>query len=107
MALTRVRYKGLSAIRTIKANDDGLKERNIKIDKDLSWRRENGWQVFVRDPSEELMQLFRDEGTFTVSEVKEDEKQPSEAQLVTATRADDTGDTVVDGNTGQKSTKKK
>lgn len=104
MALTKVRYKGLSDVRLIAANDKGLRARGIKTDGQMKWSRENNWTIFVDGMSEELETLFRDEGTFDVEEV-DAETGKSVKSIVKATRADDTGATVIDGTTGQKSVK--
>lgn len=104
MALARVRYRGLSDVRIIPADDPGLKARGIKISQDMVWHRGNMFSIYIDNFSEEMENLFRDEAAFTVEEV---DAQSGKAvkEIVTATRADDTGNTVVDGTTGQKSVK--
>lgn len=100
MALVAVRYKGLSDIRIIPANDPGLRARGIKVDGQMRWDRQNNWKIFIDGLSEDLEQLFRDEGTFTIEEVDE-ETGKTVKTIVKATRSDDTGATVKDGTTGQ------
>ena len=102
MALTRVRYKGLSDVRLVKAAD--LKPRGIKIDGELKWSRENGWSVVVDGMTEEMETWLKEEGTFTIEEIDQ-QTGKTVKNIVTASRADDTGNTVVDKTTGQKSVK--
>lgn len=104
MALVRVRYKGLSDVRIIPANDPGVRARGIKLDGQLKWDRTNNFAIFIDGMSEDLEELLRNEGTFTLEEV-DAETGKTVKTVVTATRSDDTGATVVDGTTGQKSVK--
>ena len=104
MALTRVRYRGLSDVRIIPADDPGLKARGIKVSQDMVWHRGNLFSIYIDNFSEAMEVLFRDEGAFDVEEI---DAQSGKAvkEIVTATRADDTGNTVIDSSTGQKSVK--
>lgn len=100
MALMRVRYNGLSDRREMSKKD--LADVGIHMEQGLAWNR-NG-SVLIKDPSDDLLALFKAEGTFKVEEV--DEKgQTTGEPIIEHTKVDDTGDTVIDGNTGQKSVK--
>lgn len=100
MALMRVRYHGLSDRREMSKKD--LAGVGIHLGDDLAWNR-NG-SVVIKDPSEDLLALFKAEGTFKVEEIDEKGAPVGDA-IIEHTKVDDTGDTVIDGNTGQKSTK--
>lgn len=101
MAKVRVRYKGLSDVREISAKD--LKKRGINVDKDLVFSRENGYAMNI-DINEELTELLKSEGTFSIKEIKDDNTEGDE--FVKATLADDTAvaATAVNTATGQSST---
>lgn len=101
MALMRVRYHGLSDRREMSKKD--LAGVGIHLGADLTWNR-NG-SVVIKDPSDDLLALFKAEGTFKVEEIDEKGTPVGDAPIIEHTKVDDTGDTVVDGNTGQKSTK--
>jgi hypothetical protein len=82
-----------------------LADAGVHVDGDMQWDRSNLHTVHVESASDELLALLRAEGTFTVSEV--DKESGKEVQdVITATKADDTGNTVKDGTTGEVSTKK-
>lgn len=113
MALTRVTYKGLSDVRHMSKKD--LNDAGVGVDGDLTFdrvgkarggllARPNRGVVFISDMSDELLALLKEEGTFTITEVDNESGQDVQ-DIVTATKADDTGNTVVDGTTGQQSTK--
>lgn len=101
MAKARVRYKGLSDERIITAED--LKPHGIGVDKDLVFSRANGYAMNI-DLNDELTALLRKEGTFTISEIKDDNTTGDD--IVKATIADDTAISAkaVNANTGQSST---
>jgi len=103
MAKVRVRYKGLSDVREITSKQ--LEPKGIKLSADLVWSRKNNFALNI-DANDELLAVLKSEGTFSVSEIKDDNTVCDE--LVTATLRDDTAvaSTVVDSNTGQKSQKK-
>lgn len=109
MSLFKVRYKGLSDERIMTAKQ--LAERGVGVDNTLRWARAYGNLgahnvVFIEDPSDELLQIFKDEGTFTVSEVKDDEDKPGEHDpIITGSVLDDTGSVVRDLTTGAESVK--
>lgn len=114
MALTRVRYKGLSDVRIMSKKD--LADLGIAVDGDLVWdsvgkarggflkARNDLTGLFIEDPSDELLDLLKQEGTFTVEEVDEETGKTVQT-FVRGSAKDDTGDTVVDGVTGESSTR--
>jgi hypothetical protein len=96
MALTRVRYKGLSDIREMSKKDLG--EVGVHLDSGLTFDRSNRHTVYIQDPSDDLLTLLKEEGTFTVQEV--DEKTEEVKQTIVkhdASKADDTGRQVIQG----------
>lgn len=99
MSLMKVRYRGASDFRTVPADDPGLKERGIKVSADLMWTP--GSYIVIEDMSEAMENWLREEGTFDVSEMNL--KDGHDRPIIKASRADDTGRTVIDGTTGQKS----
>ena len=101
MALTRVRYKGMSDVRIMSKAD--LASVGIGVDGQLKWEPKNHWSVFIEDISDELLEIFKNDGTFTVEEVDEETGKTVQT-IVKGARLDDTGSTVVDATTGQKST---
>lgn len=102
MALTKVRYKGLSDVRIIEAKDPGLKARGIAIEKDMMWTRNSS--IIVEDMSPEMEKMFREDGAFTVTEVDKETKAEGQ-EIIKATKVDDSGSTVKDNTTGQVSKK--
>lgn len=101
MAKARVRYKGLSDVREISAKD--LKPHGIDIDKDLVFSRDNRWTINI-DLNEGLTEVLRKEGTFTISEFKDDDTVGDD--IVAATVFDDSevAATALNESSGQKST---
>lgn len=102
MAEVKVRYKGMSDVRTLPA--DQLKERGVEgIDHDLVFHAGNLWSMKV-PMSDELEAILRAEGTFTIEDVKDDGSTDTDNPFLTATPQDDTGDTVVmpDGQVDKK-----
>jgi len=101
MSVVEVRYKGLSDVREMSKKD--LADAGVTVDGPLRWEPKNGWKVHVENPSDRLLEIFKTEGTFSVSEV--DAKGAKGRSLVKddPSKSDDTGSTVVDGSTGQKS----
>lgn len=102
MALTRIRYRGLSDVRVMSKRD--LASAGVGVESELKWDRTNRHTVVVENMSEVLEDLLKAEGTFTIEEI-DAETGKTVQTIVKATKADDTGATVVDGTTGQKSTK--
>lgn len=102
MSLVKVRYKGLSDVRTMSRED--LATRGVGVGADLHWEK-NGRPlsnpVFLKDPSDELLEIFQAEGTFLV-EKDPDGEHPE--VIIEGAALDDTGGNVIDGNTGQVST---
>ena len=93
MAEVKVRYKGMSDIRTLPA--DQLKERGVEgIDHDLVFHAGNLWSVKV-PMSDELEAILIAEGTFTIVKVKDDGSTDEDDAVATAVPQDDTGSTVV------------
>lgn len=101
MARAQVRYKGLSDVREISAKD--LKKHGVEVDKDLVFSRDNGFKMNI-DLNDELEAILRNEGTFTISEIKDDNSVGDE--VVKATVADDSATSAKATNveTGQTST---
>jgi hypothetical protein len=102
MALVKVRYKGLSDVRVMSVQD--LKAAGVSVESKLQWDPENRHVVYIDGMSETLEALFREEGTFTIEEVDEKDGKTVKT-IVKGKPLDDTGSTVVDGTTGQKSVK--
>jgi hypothetical protein len=114
MALMRIRYKGLSDVRAISVKD--AEAHGVKLSHDLVWdnvgRSRGGWLsrpntdtgVVVEGLSDELLKVLKDEGTFTITEVDKDGLDGQ--TVIEGQPLDDTGSTVVDKTSGQKSTKK-
>jgi hypothetical protein len=103
MAMTKVRYKGASDVRILPA--DQLAERGVKgIEQDLVFGPENRWAVEV-DMTPELEEILRADGAFKVEPMTDSgETTTTDAgdPLQTSTEGvDDTGNTVVDGDSGQ------
>jgi hypothetical protein len=100
MAKVKVRYKGLSDERIIGRKD--LADRNISVPKDLVFNQFN-FKTMIIDMNDDLEQVLRGEGTFTISAVTDQETDGLE--VVEATKLDDTADAaeVRDETTGQRS----
>ncbi len=119
MALVRIRYKGLSDVRAISVKD--AERHGVTLSEDLVWdhigeeaggpvpgikrpKKANASRGIVVDGlSDDLLKVLRDEGTFTISEIKDDNTDGDE--IITGQPLDDTGSAVVDSTTGQKSQK--
>jgi hypothetical protein len=108
MSLFKVRYKGLSDIREMSKKD--LAGVGVGVDGNLRWARPNDgvWGahnvVFIENPSDELLEVFKNEGTFTVTEVQDSEDGPKEGQtVVQGSVLDDTGSVIRDTTTGAES----
>jgi hypothetical protein len=102
MALTRVKYKGLSDVREMSQED--LFGAGVSLSAGLVWddsNKVNG--ILIEDPSERLLEIFTQEGTFTVTEVNEDDNTDGE-EIVTGKPLDDTGNTVIDTTANRAST---
>jgi hypothetical protein len=114
MALMRIRYKGLSDARVISAKD--AEAHGVSLSHDLIWdnvgkarggllsRPNTNDGVVVDGLSDELLKVLKDEGTFTITEITKDGLEGQ--TVITGEALDDTGSTVVDKTSGQKSTKK-
>lgn len=102
MALTRVRYKGLSDVREMSQED--LFGAGVSLSAGLVWNDSNKVNgILIEDPSERLLEIFTQEGTFTVTEVNEDDNTDGE-EIVTGQPLDDTGNTVIDTTANRAST---
>jgi hypothetical protein len=101
MAKVRVKYKGFSDVREITQKQ--LEAIGIGVSADLVFDHSNN-HTMVIDINDELTNVLRKEGTFTISEIKDDKTIGDD--VVTATIFDDTAvaATLVDGNTGAKTT---
>jgi hypothetical protein len=105
MALVRVRYKGLPDVRIMSKRD--LADVGVSVDGDLVWDsvgkarggvlkgRNDLTGVFIEDPSDELLTLLKQEGTFTVEEVDAETRETVQT-VVRGSAIDDTGQEVVD-----------
>lgn len=102
MALTRVKYLGMSDIRIMSKKD--LADAGVSVDGQLRWDRSNGYSVVVQDPSDRLIEVLKEESAFTIEELDE-ESGKNVQTIVKGSRMDDTAATVVDGTTGQASTR--
>lgn len=107
MAVHKVTYKGLSDIREMTRSQ--LKDAGVDMPKDLVWDKTKHGRlpkVFIENISDRMLEIFRDEGTFTVSEVKDESLQELDGvePLVEGRELDDTGSVLRDGTTGQTST---
>lgn len=119
MALVRIRYKGLSDVRAITAQD--LAQFGIQTDQDLVWdsvgrlaggdvpginrpdRPNAARGIVVEGLSDDLLEALSKEGTFTITEINDDNTDGDD--IVTGQALDDTGSRVVLGETGQVSEK--
>lgn len=116
MALMRIKYKGLSDVRAITKKD--AERHGVKLSEDLVWDHVGGHAggqvvpgikrpdfpnasrgIVVDGLSEELLDVLKKEGTFTVTEIKDDGTDGD--NVITGEPLDDTGSTVVDTTTGQ------
>lgn len=99
MANAKVRYKGMSDVRVLPA--DQLAERGVKgIDKDLVFSAQNMWSQEV-PMSGELEAVLRGDGAFAIEPVKDDGSTDADNPEADALGEDDTADTVVMEDTGQ------
>jgi hypothetical protein len=101
MALVRIRYKGLSDVRIISKKD--AERHNVSISDDLVWDHRDGSAkrgIVVDGLSDELLDVLKNEGTFTVTEVDKDTKVEKD-DIIKGAPLDDTGSTVKDSTTGQ------
>lgn len=119
MSLYRIKYKGLSDVRSISVKD--AERSGVKLSGDLVWDRYGHQRdghiaginrpkhanidqgILVEGLSEDFLTMLRKEGTFTVTEVKED--APEGEPIIKGEPLDDTGSTVKDLTTGEESTK--
>lgn len=102
MALIRVRYKGLSDIREMSQKD--LAAAGVSLDSGLRFDHTNKADgILIEDPSDRLLEIFRDEGTFTVSH-KDVEAGEGETVILQGEPLDDTGGTIIDTTKGRAST---
>lgn len=117
MALVRIRYKGLSDVRVISVKD--AEKHGVKISQDLVWDNlgenadgpldgikrpkdpNNVRGIVVDGLSDALLDVLKKEGTFTVTEVKDDLSDGE--NVITGEPLDDTTGAVVDATTGAKS----
>lgn len=104
MSVHKVVYRGLSDIRVMSVKD--LKEAGVDMPADLSWDTRGARRpaVFIENISDRMLELFKMEGTFTVTEVKDDDLSEVGDPIVEGRALDDTGSVLRDGTTGQSST---
>jgi hypothetical protein len=101
MALIRVRYKGLSDVREMSQKD--LAEAGVSLDSGLRFDHTNKSSgILIEDPSDRLLEIFRDEGTFQVSH-KDVEAGEDEVVILQGAPLDDTGVVVTDATAGRQS----
>lgn len=118
MALFRIKYKGLSDVRVISVKD--AEKHGVKLSADLVWDHVGGLRggqvvtdvtrpdhpnanrgILVENLSDDLMKVLKNEGAFTVSEVKDGNVEGEE--IITGEAVDDTAGVVRDTTTGQTS----
>ena len=99
----KIRYKGLSDIREMSADD--LKAAGVEdaVGDGLLFRRENYWTQTVETLSDRLRDILETEGSYSIEEVNDSGE--SVQVLAEGAVTDDTGNTVVDETTGQVSVK--
>lgn len=106
MAVHKVTYKGLSDIREMTKKQ--LADVGIGMSGDLVWDKTKQGvnpHIFIEDASDELLKVFKDEGTFTVQEVDAKGNDVGNAPVMKGAALDDTGSTVVDKTKGTTSTR--
>lgn len=105
MSLHRVVYKGLSDIREMSKKD--LAAAGVDVGADLKWdKTTHGHRpaVYLQDISDRMLEILKEEGTFTVTEIDEETMREQGAEPIMVGEAiDDTGSVVRDGTTGQRS----
>lgn len=95
MALTKIRYKGLSDERIMTRKELG--DAGYTVDKGLHFHRGNHWAQVMDSPTDEFLDMLKRDGNFTVEDAEAGE---GAAAIMTAdpSKADDTGKTVIDKN---------
>lgn len=105
MTLHRVEYKGLSDIREMSKKD--LEAAGVSVGATLRWDKTTHGRrpaVYLQDISDRMLEILKEEGTFTVNEIDEETMQEQGGNPIMVGEAlDDTGSIVVDGTTGQRS----
>jgi hypothetical protein len=96
MALTKIRYHGLSDERIMTKKELG--DAGFPVDGTLKWERSNRWVQFMADPSDEFLEMLKHDGNFTVTDAEGDEAEGKPIVAHDPTKADDTGSTVIDNN---------
>jgi hypothetical protein len=91
MALTRVRYVGLSDIREMSKRD--LAAAGVGMERGLRWDHSNRHTLYVDGISDEFLAILKDEGTFQVDAV-DDTGSVTEKDIVKGAPLDDTGNVV-------------
>jgi hypothetical protein len=102
MSLHQVKYVGLSDVRLMSQKD--LSDAGVGVDGQLKWDRRNAFTLYVENPSDRLLEIFKLEGTFTVQEVDADSGDLVGQPVVKGRALEREANTVRDGNTGQTST---
>jgi hypothetical protein len=103
MAKVKVLYKGVSDVRILP--QDQLEKRGVKgLSGDLEFNAQNRWQVEV-EMSKELEDILRNDGAFNIQPVDDagatTTTDVADPLQTSKDGVDDTGNTVVDGDTGQ------
>lgn len=104
MAVYKIRYKGLSDVRKMSADD--LKKAGVQgIGGDLEWKPENSRVQYVENMSDRLREILEAEGTFGIEEV-DDQTGESVKVITDGAALDDTvhSGVIKDSTTGQVST---
>jgi hypothetical protein len=97
MAKMKVRYKGAADRRILPAK--ALKARGVTgVDEDLEFSPRNAWSMEI-EVDDKLHEILKADAAFTVRAVTDSGSEGE--QTATATKADDTADTVVDEESGQ------
>lgn len=91
MALTRVKYVGLSDERIMSKRD--LAGAGIGMESGLHWHAGNRRTLYVDGISDEFLELLKAEGTFQVDAV-DDKGEVQEKDIVKGAALDDTGNRV-------------
>lgn len=103
MALTKVRYKGLSDEREMSQED--LAAAGVELSGGLRWDRTNRLTgLLIENPSQRLLDIFAEEGTFTVTEVDADTNVEGQ-EIISGQPQEYEAPVVKDATSGQVSTK--
>lgn len=94
MALTKIRYKGLSDERTMTKKELG--DAGHAVDNGLHFHRGNAWTQYMESPSDDMLAMLKSDGNFTVTDADAGDADGATIVAHDPTKADDTGKAVVD-----------